>query len=115
MTVPRTVLRSILIITPLLVIPYRPALTAGPDNNVEWAGISHVDFQDRRPLCPLGNEAFTVRFQAYIDDLTAARIFLDDGGATSWITASVIGRRGPYDIWGGQVPATTSNVISYWV
>jgi 1,4-alpha-glucan branching enzyme len=91
------------------------SLAAGPDNNVEWNGVSHVDFQDRRPLCPLGNEAFSVRFQAYIDDLTSARLFLDDGGSTSWISASVAEQRGPYDIWEAQVPVTSANNISYYM
>jgi 1,4-alpha-glucan branching enzyme len=88
---------------------------AGPDNNVEWSGISHVDFQDRRPLCPVGNETFTVRFQAYTDDLTGARLFLDDGGSTSWIAATVVGQRGPYEIWEAQVPVTSSLTISYFM
>jgi len=33
---------------------------AGPDNNVEWDGLSHVPWQDRRPLCPVGGETFAV-------------------------------------------------------
>jgi 1,4-alpha-glucan branching enzyme len=92
-----------------------PVHGAGLDNNVEWAGISHIGWQDRRPLCPVGNEAFTVRFQSYQNDLSAARIFLDDGGSTQWIIASVIDQRGPYDVWEVSLPVTSSSGISYYL
>ena len=99
----------------ILTFPAVPAQTAGPDNNVEWAGVSHVDFQDRRPLCPISNEAFTVRFQTYINDITGARLFLDDGGSTSWIIAAILEQRGPYDIWEAQVPVTSAGGIGYYM
>src|SRR5688572_26681446 len=83
-----------------------PANAAGPDGNVEWTGVSHVGWQDRRPLCPIGGESFQVRFQAYRDDLTAARIRVD--GGASWLDANRIGTRGPYDLWAAQVPATVA-------
>ncbi len=105
---------SVLIIA-LLILHTVPAGAAGPDNNVEWDGVSHVDFQDRRPLCPVGNEGFSIRFQANIDDLTGARVFVDDGGSTSWLVAVVAGQRGPYDIWEVQVPVTSSAGISYFI
>jgi len=98
----------------LLFIPYG-ASAAQPDDNVEWNGVSHVDFQDRRPLCPLANESFAVRFQVYTGDLTAARLFLDDGGATSWITATPAEQRGPYEIWEAQVPTTSAGSVSYYI
>ena len=46
-----------------MILPALAAVTilAAPDNNVEWAGISHVDFRDRRPLCPVNGETFEVR------------------------------------------------------
>lgn len=91
------------------------ARAAGNDNDVEWNGLSHIDWQDRRPLCPRSNEPFAVRFQAYRGDLTSARVFLDDGGTTSWVSAAVAGQRGAYDIWQAQVPATLSDTISYWI
>jgi 1,4-alpha-glucan branching enzyme len=92
-----------------------PVRAAGPDNAVEWDGVSHIEFQDRRPLCPISNEEFSVRFQSYRDDLTGARLFLDDGGSTSWISATVIAHRGQYDIWGASVPATSANNIGYYL
>ena len=92
-----------------------PVFGAGPDNSVEWNGISHIEWQDRRPLCPVGNEAFSVRFQSYRNDLTGARLFLDDGGSTSWISATVIDHRGPYDVWEAPVPATSANNIGYYL
>ncbi|MDD3642709.1 MAG: hypothetical protein PHQ19_04505, partial [Candidatus Krumholzibacteria bacterium] len=100
-----------------LLLPVIPpaACAAGNDNNIEWNGISHVSWQDRRPLCPVMNGGFAVRFQAYRTDLTSARIFLADGGSTSWIAASVAGQRGAYDIWQAQIPPTLSDTISYWI
>src|SRR5688572_16689908 len=78
---------------------------AGPDGVVEWTGLSHYSWQDRRPLCPLGGEAFQVRFQAWRNDLTAARMRVDTG-AIAFVDAAVIGQRGPYDLWAAQIPAS---------
>ncbi|HER44508.1 MAG TPA: hypothetical protein ENO08_08625, partial [Candidatus Eisenbacteria bacterium] len=111
--IPR-LLKLIAVLT-IILEPSIPAHAAGHDGNVEWNGLSHVDFQDRRPLCPLGNEAFSIRFQAFAGDLTSARVFLDDGGSTSWVTASVEGQRGPYDIWKARIPATFSSGIGYYI
>jgi 1,4-alpha-glucan branching enzyme len=91
------------------------ALAAGQDNNVEWAGLSHVAWQDRRPLCPVANEAFTVRFQTWTNDLTSARVSVTDGGAPFWVNAAKIGTRGPYDIWEASIPATATSTPSYWI
>ncbi|MFO7914312.1 MAG: alpha amylase C-terminal domain-containing protein [Candidatus Krumholzibacteriales bacterium] len=108
-------LSTAVILCSLIAVP-ADAQSAAPDNNIEWNGVSHIWFQDRRPLCPVSNQAFSVRFQAYRNDLTSARIYLDDGGSASWITASVAGRRGPYDIWEGAVPATSSATgVSYYI
>jgi 1,4-alpha-glucan branching enzyme len=63
----------------------------------------------------VGNEAFLVLFQSYQNDLSSARVFLDDGGSTQWITASVVGQRGPYDIWQASIPVTSSSIISYYI
>ena len=99
----------------LLVSFVGPSFAASPDNNIEWIGVSHIDYHDRRPLCPVSNEAFSVRFQTYSNDITGARLFLDDGGSTSWITAAVVGQKGPYDVWEAQVPVTSANGISYYM
>jgi len=106
--------RTILCLS-ILLFPSSRARGAGPDNNIEWNGISHIDWQDRRPLCPVSNESFAVLFQSYRNDLTAARLFLNDDGPTSWIAASVVAQRGPYDVWEAQVPATNADTISYWL
>lgn len=93
----------------------RDAYAAAPDGTVEWSGISHVSGQDRRPLCPLGGEAFEVRFQTWQNDLTAARVRLDAGGI-SFIQAAKIGTRGPYDVWAATVPASApAGALSYTI
>jgi 1,4-alpha-glucan branching enzyme len=99
-----------------MLLPALAALTvlAAADNNVEWNGLSHQGGSDRRPLAPLAGETFEVRFQAYQGDLTAARVHVDDGTET-WVTASVAGQRGPYDVWAAQIPVTVANVESYWI
>ena len=91
------------------------ARCSSQDGDIEWDGISHVPWQDRRPLCPVDNESFAVRFQAFKGDLTGARVFLDDGGATSWIAAAVTGERGPYYIWEATIPATAASGIGYYI
>jgi len=90
------------------------AHAASQDGNVEWNGISHVSWQDRRPVCPIGGEAFQVRFRAYHDDLTSARVHSDDG-TPAWTDAAVIEQRGPYDIWMALVPATGAAQESYYI
>ncbi len=86
---------------------------AAPDDNVEWAGVSHVSWQDRRPLCPTDGESFEVRLQTYVDDVTAARVRVDDG-SVAWVDAARTDSRGPYDIWTAQVPSTTEDALSYY-
>ncbi|QOJ15561.1 MAG: alpha amylase C-terminal domain-containing protein [Planctomycetia bacterium] len=88
---------------------------AGPDNNVEWDGLSHVPWQDRRPLCPVGGETFAVRFQALTGDLTSARVHVTTGASSGWHSAAVVAQRGPYEIWQAQVPATGSSTLSYYI
>ncbi len=91
------------------------AQAAGPDDNVEWNGISHVPTLDRRPLCPLAGETFQVRFQSYRNDLTSARLRISDGTNVSFANASRIATRGAYDVWAAQVPATAATSESYWL
>lgn len=87
---------------------------AAPDNNVEWNGVGHVAWQDRRPLCPVGGEAFEARFQTYRNDITSARVQVDHG-TVAWVNAARVGTRGPYDIWAAQVPAIAASTESYWI
>ncbi|MEY4045112.1 MAG: 1,4-alpha-glucan branching enzyme GlgB [Actinomycetota bacterium] len=92
------------------------AYAAGADNNVEWNGLSHYPWQERRPICPVNGESFQVRFQTYRNDLTAAEVRLTVGATVTTIAASRIGTRGPYDLWAAQIPATTpTTVLSYWI
>lgn len=88
-------------------------LLAGNDNNVEWAGVSHVQWQDCRPICPVDGEAFTVCIQAYRFDLTSVRVRVDDG-SVSWVDGYWSDDRGPYAIWAAEVPATASGALSYY-
>ncbi|MEM9065872.1 MAG: alpha-amylase family glycosyl hydrolase [Planctomycetota bacterium] len=74
------------------------------NNDVEWGSLSHVWFGDRRPICPIDGEAFTVRFQSAAGDLTASNVVLSDG---TRLAATKISTRGNYDTWSAQVPATT--------
>jgi len=88
---------------------------AAPDNNVEWNGVSHVGWQDRRPLCPVGGESFQVRFQTYVNDITSARVHADDGTVT-WVTAAKVGTRSVYDVWAAAIPASTpGGTVRYWI
>jgi len=101
------------LLTLLLGLPTSLALAAGPDNNVEWAGVSHVPWQDRRPLCPVGGETFAVHVQTYRFDVDQLRVRVDDG-TVQWVDAFWTHDRGPYAVWTAQIPATTSTALSYY-
>lgn len=89
-----------------------PALAAEQDDNVEWGGISHIEWQDRRPVCPMDGEAFEVRFQAFAGDLTAARVRVD---GAHWVDATVVTARGPYEIWAAMIPETQDITRTYTI
>lgn len=91
------------------------ALAASADGNVEWAGISHLPWQDRRPLCPVNGESFQVRFQALRGDLTAASVHVFAGAGSTQVPAAVVATRGPYDVWAATLPATAETTESYWI
>lgn len=86
---------------------------AGHDNNIEWGGISHVVWQDLRPLAPMRGDAFSVRFQALRGDLTGAVVIADVGGVDSSHAAALIGQVGPYDIWEAGLPGTMADGLGY--
>ncbi|MFQ5491995.1 MAG: alpha-amylase family glycosyl hydrolase [Phycisphaerae bacterium] len=88
--------------------------TATLDNNVEWAGVSHVAWLDRRPLCPLDGETFDVLFQTFRFDIDSARVFVNDGSAV-WVNAAFDHDRGPYAIWRASIPATAASSLSYYI
>lgn len=87
---------------------------AGPDNDVEWNGVSHVGWQDRRPLAPVNGEAFDVLLQAYQFDLTAVKLHVVDNGAPSTIDAAFDHDRGPYAVWKAHIPAMSGNTLTYY-
>ena len=91
------------------------ALAASNDNNIEWAGVSHNWWQDRRPLCPVNRQAFTIYFQTYRFDIASARVRFTDGANVSWIDAVYDRDRGPYAVWKAQIPASANNQVSYYV
>ncbi len=104
-----------MLVCKLLTVAVSCALAAANDNNVEWNGISHVGWQDRRPLCPRNGETFDVFFQAYRFDLTAARVYVNDGISPYWVDAAFDHDRRPYAVWAATIPATASNTLSYYI
>ncbi len=110
----RHALVTVLMLASSVVLPAR-SYAAGADGNVEWSGVSHYPWQDRRPICPVNGESFQVRFQTYRNDLTSAAVRVTVGASQSLLPATRIATRGPYDIWAAQVPATASNTESYWI
>ncbi len=98
----------------LLLLVTAGARAADQDNNVEWSGLTHIDFLDRVPRCPYGGEAFDVVFQTYHYDITSARVYVDDGSVT-WVDATFSHQDGPYDVWVATVPATAANSLEYYI
>lgn len=90
-------------------------LTTGAslDNNVEYQGVSHIDWLDRRPLVPIDGEAFRVLVQTFHFDVTAVNVIYEDDGVQT-IPASFSHRKSLYDVWAADLPATTSDTISYY-
>ncbi len=97
----------------LAVTSARPASGAGADGVIDTSYVSHVGWQDRRPLCPVDQEAFDVRLYALAGDLTGVRVrFLD--GTGSWVEAARTGVRGALDVWQARVPAATTTQARYY-
>lgn len=91
---------------------WAPCAAAQLDNNVQWTGLSHVGWQDRRPRAPRNGESFVARFQTFRDDVSSARVRVDDG-AVVWVDAVKTGSRGKYDLWEATIPATASATETY--
>ncbi len=86
------------------------------DGQVTTGLVSHVGSADRRPLCPRNGEAFDVVFQTARQDLTEARVGVDEGAdglGVVWVDATIEGSRGEYDLWRASVPATAQSRLSY--
>ncbi len=88
------------------------AFAASADGVIDTSHVSHVAWQDRRPLCPVDGQSFTVSLRALRNDLTGVRVHVYDG-AWSWIDAQRAGTFGPYDVWQATVPATASSQLRY--
>lgn len=87
---------------------------AGLDNDVEHQGASHIDWLDRRPLCPKDGETFTVLFQTYHFDIDSASVVFDDGSVQT-IPATFSHNKGIYDVWQAQIPVSAATSSSYYI
>ncbi len=86
------------------------------DGFVAFALASHDGGVDRDPVVPVGGESFVVEFFTGHDDLTSARVGVDegaDGVGVVWIDAQIDGTIGPLDRWRATVPATSSSQLAY--
>lgn len=97
----------------LLLVVAAPAFAAAPDGVIDVSHVSHVPWQDRRPLCPVDQQAFTVQLRALHSDLTAVRVFVINT-ASFWVDAAKVRTRGAYDQWEATVPAGSGAVLGYW-
>lgn len=95
-----------------LALALTTAASGAIDGDVSWGSLSHLAEFDRRPLCPVDNLPFEVRFQTARGDLTAARVLVSDV-STFPVAAEVVERRGPYDVWRASIPATVSDRVRY--
>lgn len=82
------------------------------DNNIQWQGVSHTGWNDRRPRVPRNGESFVIRFQTFRGDVSGVRVRIEDG-TVRYADASIVGSRGPYDLWEATVPSTASSTLSY--
>lgn len=89
----------------------RPAPAAiGP---IDTSHVSHVGWQDRRPLCPVDQEGFDVVLYTLAGNVASVRVRLagDDG---QWLDATRTGVRGAYDAWRAELPAAASPQVRYY-
>lgn len=100
--------------TVVLALCFVPHRAAAGDGSIDRGHLSHVTWLDRTPTCPMAGESFEARVRALHGDLTSVRFWLSDGG-TSAIDATILERRGPYDIWSASIPATVSGYPSYYI
>ncbi len=85
---------------------------AAQDGNIEWSGLSHIGWLDRSPACPIGNQAFTIKFQTFHDDITSARARINNSG---WLSAYWVRTEGAYDIWQVDIPGLPGTTLSYYI
>jgi len=86
---------------------------ASHDNTVEWNGVSHIDWLERSPICPIDGESFEISFQTYQYDITSAQVYVDDG--TGWVDADWSRSKGVYDVWQATIPSTVASTLSYYI
>ena len=100
---------------PLLLSAWAAILPAASlDNNVEWNGITHIDWLDRAPRCPIAGESFVVSFQTYHYDIASARVRVWTG-SEQWIDAAFSRTRGVHDVWTATIPASSpTGTLEYY-
>ena len=86
---------------------------AALDGQIDTAHVSHIGWQDRRPLCPVDQQSFGVRFYALAGDLASVRVHYRDV-ASGWVDATRIGARGPYDAWQATLPGAAQSELHYY-
>lgn len=89
---------------------------AQPNGDVQWDRLSHAGAPDRRPICPVGGEAFEVHFQTARFDAEACRVGVDvgaDGIGVVWYDAAWVASVGEIDLWAASVPGTTAARVAY--
>lgn len=102
----------------MTIVPPPPPAQAGHDNNIWWDGLYH-DSRDPLYRTPGGavptNTPVKLRFRAYANDLTAARVRLwnDRTDTQTFLNMTVVGTDGTYEWWEATVPASTLPTI-YW-
>src|SRR5436309_13117352 len=90
-----------------------PARSTAGDGAIDAAHLSHLAWQDCRPLCPVDHQPFAVRIYASAGDLTGMRLRFTDAAGT-WVAGANVGRRGPYDVWEAQLPASARDTVRYY-
>ena len=105
--------RPLFVLVSWLAFTAVPALAAAPDGLIDGAHVSHLPWQDCRPLCPVDHQPFAVLLYAPHQDLTGVRVRFTDAAGT-WIAAGVGGQRGPYDVWQANCPASVRDTVRYW-
>ena len=85
------------------------------DGVIDLDSATHLREADLRPLVPTRDQPFAVLVQTAAGDVDTVSVRVDVDGSVHEYAASVVGSRGPYDVWRADVPAIDADAALYTV
>lgn len=90
-----------------------PAILHAGDSAIDSAHLSHIEWLDLAPRCPVDRQPFRVTLKARANDLASVRVrFIDGDGA--WVSATRTTQGGAYERWQADLPASAHALVHYY-